>query len=451
MRTLLVLVPFLLLAPLAPLFAQRDVPIRNRAFQLSLAPALGTNGLHPGSFNNHISIHLTSGYAAASLLFEVAAISNLNVNRTRGWQMAGVANITGGNAFGSLTKKEREEKIKSGFAPHLSGAQLAGLTNVVMGDAFGLQLTGGVNLNKGALIGVQLSGVANVVYKYSMGVQVAGFSNTSVASFSGVQLAVFSNHTQGDMAGWQLSLFNQAGNTEGVNSSNRTQPTGLQVGLLNMARKMDGFQIGLVNIAGQSQGTQIGLVNIYKGGRQAETKDGTAIGLVNAGDVTYASVYASELFALNYELSTGTRKNGRVKLDGRNVYVTNALIFSHVAFERDAWAMGYGLKKMFFNRSELPGRAESKFIGYGIDVQHVNEESGNITRQLNLLTRLKLMAGTRLVPKLFGVNGFMSLGVQAWWTDRQNDHPSKWLVASTNMRQARVAYGPSASVGVLLH
>lgn len=433
------------------LHAQRDKPIKDKIFQASLTPALGTNGFHPGSFNNFVSINLSSGYSASTLLFEFGVISNLNVNRTNGLQIAGVANITGGNAFGGLTKKESEAKIKSGFSPYVSGSQFSGLTNIVLGDAIGTQFTGGINFNKGALIGLQVSGIANIVYKYSFGVQLSGLFNISEVSFNGVQISGFSNYTNGELEGIQLGLLNQAGDIEGKNSLDNAQPTGFQIGLINFSKKMNGFQIGLINFAKQSQGTQIGLVNFYKGGKETGTRDGTAIGLVNLGDLTYLSIYASELFVLNYEISTGTRKNGRIKLDKRNVYVTNALIFSHSSFNKQKWGMGYGLKKMYFNRSELPGKTESKFIGYGIDVEHINEVTGKITKNLNLLSRLKIIAGTRLAPKLYGVNCFAALSLNVFWTDDENSMKPDFLSSATKGKNMNIEYWPGLSVGLLFH
>lgn len=431
--------------------AQRDAPIKDRAFQLSIAPALGTNGLHPGSFNNFFSLNLTAGYAASSLLLEIGTLSNLNVNHTRGLQIAGLTNITGGNAFAELNKKQRDEKIQGGFESYLSGIQLAGLTNIVAGNIHGAQFAGGMNLGRGALIGAQVSGIANLVYTYSFGVQLAGLFNVSAGSFSGVQVAALSNYTLGELEGVQIALLNQAGDIKGKNSYDLQYPTAVQIGLVNSAKKMNGFQIGLVNIAKRSQGTQIGLVNLYRNGKDVDTCDGTAIGLVNIGDMTYASVYASEIFALNYELSTGTMKNARKKSERRNVYVTNALIYSHASRLDNEWSLGYGLKKLYFNRSPVPLENESKFLGYGIDLQHVNLEKKKITRHLNLLTRLKVMAGRRLAPKLFGVNGFAALSLNTLISDTDEARSPKWMSATTKVKGLRLSYWPGLSLGVLLH
>lgn len=449
MRFYTVLIIFLLQSGF--IHGQIEAAGKKKIFQVSLAPGLGTNGMHPGNFVNYVSVNLTSGYSASALLFEIATISNLNTDRTLGFQIAGLANLTGANAYGGLSKKEQEQKLKNGFTSYLTGAQISGLTNIVVGYVYGAQFTGGINLVKGALIGVQLSAFSNIVYKYSFGVQASGLFNVSAASMNGVQLSGFSNYTKGEMAGLQLSLLNQAGDIEGKNSFDNTQPTGVQLGLVNIANRMNGLQIGLVNFAKRSQGTQIGLINFYKSGRLSDSKDGTAIGLLNIGDLGYVSVYMNEIFGLNYEIATGTRKNARIKLDRRNVYVENALIYSHQSFKHDSWGMGYGLKKMFFNRSELPGMTESRFISYGMDVQHINLNAGEITKDLSLLTRLKFMAGKRIAPKLFGVNWFVSMSLNAYWNNIDISIAPTFLTSSSQIGNAKVEYWPGFSVGLLFH
>ncbi|HEY0770583.1 MAG TPA: hypothetical protein VGD31_09645, partial [Sphingobacteriaceae bacterium] len=62
-----------------------------RLFQLSLAPALSTNGMNSEGFNNYISFNLTSGVSSETYLLEIGTFSNLNVLGTRGLQVAGIA------------------------------------------------------------------------------------------------------------------------------------------------------------------------------------------------------------------------------------------------------------------------------------------------------------------------------------------------------------------------
>jgi hypothetical protein len=385
--------------------AQRKVNFV-KPFHFSVAPGLGTNGLHPGGYINYFAINLTSGYSSANYILEIGGISNLNVNETRGLQFAGIANITGGNAYAGMQLKEIDQKVKSGFETNLSGAQFSGVTNVVLKNVFGWQTTGGFNVVKGALIGLQIAGISNTVYKYSFAVQLAGLWNVSAESMDGVQVAGLFNITKGGLYGLQLSAFNRAGIMEGKNSFNNEDPTALQLGLVNMADGMNGFQIGLINISKRMQGTQIGLINIYRNGKSPLTRDGTSIGLLNIGSGGYFSVYATELFYTNIEIATGTVKNRRIIDERREIQVQNALIFSNelnFIREHPSWALGYGLKKMYFNRSSLPGMNKMRFFSFGSDFMHVNHDRKKITKELSLVTRPGIAFGSRLHPYLKGI------------------------------------------------
>lgn len=374
----------------------------DKAFQVSLAPAISSNGFHPGGFNNLISINLTSGYSAANYIFELGVISNLNVNETRGLQIAGIANTTGANSLEGLSFKQVEKKQREGFEANLSGLQLAGVTNVVLNNVFGGQLAGGFNIGKGALMGFQLSGLGNTIYKYSFGAQVAGVYNVSRTSMDGLQIASLFNSTEGGLSGVQISLANVAGFIEGKNSYEAVNHTAVQIGAYNRCKAMNGFQIGLVNVGGRMQGTQIGLINFYKNGKTPETRDGTSIGLINIGSTGYLSVYCSEIFPLNIEVATGTVKNRRIAGDRTEKQIQNALIYSRslsMVSASEQWALGYGIKKFYFNRSGSPGMSRMNFLSVGADVLQVNQEAGKITKELNLVTRPQISVGSRFHPK----------------------------------------------------
>lgn len=149
-------VSFCLLMATISIFAQSKKNIKN--FHFSLSPGFGSNGIHPGSFSNIVAVNLTSGYSGASYLFEFAGVSNLNTTETRGLQIAGLTNITGGNAFAGMLPKEKERKIREGFEANLTGIQLAGVSNYVLNNVFGAQLSGGLNISNGALEGIQVAG-----------------------------------------------------------------------------------------------------------------------------------------------------------------------------------------------------------------------------------------------------------------------------------------------------
>lgn len=393
---------FLLMLSVAALTSLHAQPGFNRIFQFSLAPGISTNGMHPGGYTNYFSFNLTSGYSAANYLLELGAISNLNERETRGLQIAGIANVIGGNSFAGLLQKEIDKRKREGFEANLSGAQFSGVANIVLNNVFGWQTSGGVNVVKGSLQGFQVAGVSNTVYQYTFGVQLAGLYNVSAESMDGVQVATLFNITQGELYGAQVGLLNNAGIIHGINSFDGQYPTGLQLGLINMAKRMNGFQVGLINISGRMQGTQIGLVNIYRNGKTLGTRDGTSIGLVNIGSSVKLLAYTSDIFYTNIELSTGTVKNARINEDMRRKEIQNALIYAWIpgsSGDRQAWAAGYGLKKYYFNRSATPGMNSFRFISFGADWMHINHDRKKITKELSLLSRPFVSAGTRLHPK----------------------------------------------------
>ncbi len=432
-------------------FAQLDGSTKKRVFQFSVLPGFGTNGIQPGRFENKFSINLFSGYSAANLWFECSLISNLNTNTTQGLQLSGLVNITGANSFVGLSLKEIDQKKKKGFVSSVTGVQISGLANVVTGDVFGAQLSGGININGGSLAGCQLSLVSNYSYHDCVGFQGSGLLNIAKNSMYGVQICGLSNMTEGSLSGIQMAPINKAGDIDGKNSVGDKLPSGFQCGIVNIAKQMNGYQLGLLNIAKRSQGTQIGLINIYKKGTLSKTKDGTAIGLLNIGSLDYVAIYVSDFFKLNWEVSTGNKKNGRISSDNRNVYVTNALIYSHGPFNGVGNGFGYGLKKLIFNRSSLPGMAESRFIGYGLDAQFIKFKPNETTAEnTGFLTRLKLIAGKRLAPKLFGFNVFAAISFNAYWTDSKN-FPYQGISNNSKMGSYYVQYWPGASIGLLLH
>ncbi len=426
-----------------------------RSFQFSIVPGLGTNGLHPGGFRNVVSFNLTSGYSKATLLFELAGISNLNTDETRGLQIAGLANLTGANAFSGLTVKEADKKIRTGFEANLTGMQVSGLSNVVITNIFGGQLSGGVNISKGALMGVQAAGISNIVGKYSFGLQLAGLWNSSVQSMDGTQIAGLMNYTSGDLHGVQISAFNKAGYIEGKNSTGESKETALQLGIINSAKRMNGFQIGLLNYAKRSQGMQIGLINIYQGGKDVGTKDGTAIGLINVGDSEHVAFYADELFFTNYEIATGNAKNSRIQNASVTRYNLNSLIFSNTSTgfipEQKSWALGYALKHYIYNRSVIPGMSEFRFLSYGVEVLHINREAKSITRELSLLMRPKVQVGTRLHPRLQMIYVFAAVTYNVYVSKSEDGISPSFFESHYSAGNKLIEMWPGFSAGIHYH
>lgn len=406
--------------------------------------------MNPGGYTNYFSLNLTSGYSGANYFFEAALFSNLNERETRGLQVAGIANVTGGNAFAGMTDKEKDAKVRTGFEANLTGLQASGIANVVLNNVFGSQISGGVNVTKGALLGFQLAGISNTVYKYSFGVQLAGLYNVSAASMDGVQLSGLFNITTNELYGVQIGMINRAAIIQGANSyPATTEPTGVQIGVINVAtKKMNGFQIGLINKAGVMQGTQIGLINIFRNGKDPYTRNGTAIGLINAGQVVHLSAYASDLFVGNIEIATGTEKNARVNGENTVRMIMNALIYANdpvFLSDREQWAVGYGIEKMYFNRSTAPGMGYFRFISFGADFLHINRQRGKLTKALNLLIRPNISVGSRLNPRNRHV--YVMLIAAYNYLISKTD---AYVESIGGSAKTRIAHWPGFGVGVLL-
>ena len=157
----------LLLATLPAAASSDDTLARTSAIQFSFCPYVGTHGAFEREYINYLSVNLTVG-------------------------------ISGG---------ER-------------GLAVAGLSNVVHGDA----------------TGVQIAGISNHAHDGGIGLAMAGVVNTAQGGYRGVQIAGAANHA-GDVQGMQLAgLYNVAGRVRGV-----------QIGIVNVAESSD-WTLGLVNI-----------------------------------------------------------------------------------------------------------------------------------------------------------------------------------------------------------
>jgi hypothetical protein len=88
--------------------------------------------------------------------------------------------------------------------------------------------------------------------------------------------------------------------------------------------------------------------------------------------------------------------------DKRDAYFENALIYSNepgVVDRVERWAIGYGIKKLYFNRSLIPGYNHIYFYAIGVDCHHINHERKKWTKELSLLTRPSITVGSRLHPR----------------------------------------------------
>lgn len=83
-------------------------------------------------------------------------------------------------------------------------------------------------------------------------------------------------------------------------------------------------------------------------------------------------------------------------------HVRNSVIYSNdpgFLNSQEQWALGYGIKKYFFNRSLTPGMNRRYFYAYGLDLMHINHKSKKVTRELSLLMRPGISVGSKLHPR----------------------------------------------------
>jgi len=152
-----------------------------------------------------------------------------------------------------------------GKAGAVHGIQLSGGMNEVKAEVKGIQATAGLDIVHGDVSGVQAA-IVNLVDGNVTGYQGATILNRVGGDFEGFQASSLGNLTTGRMTGVQTSsIYGRAPSVVGVqwNSIGVTDTLyGLQGGMVNYAKHMEGVQFGIVNISGGGDGPQIGLVNI---------------------------------------------------------------------------------------------------------------------------------------------------------------------------------------------
>jgi len=175
------------------------------------------------------------------------------------------------------------------------GLRASGAANYTKGSSKGIQLGGLVNVNGGEVRGLELAGLFNLVGERMSGVQATALVNMVDKEVKGFQVSGFANAVGGAVDGWQLAPgFNYAGG--GL--------VGLQLGLANVAPRMEGTQIGIANFAARSTGLQMGVFN------RSEEQSGIPFGMVNLaknGDADWV-VYGSNVSGFNTGIRTSVRR-----------------------------------------------------------------------------------------------------------------------------------------------
>ncbi|BDD10908.1 hypothetical protein FUAX_33400 [Fulvitalea axinellae] len=339
--------------------------------QLGLVPSVSTNGKKYREKYNTFSFNLYVGYSAGLEGFELGTIANIETYNVGGTQIAGIANIVGGN-----TKGLQLSAVTNISSLRLRGAQITGLINVASKGVRGLQLAAYLNTSSGMLKGAQISGGGN----YSgggQGLQLSAIHNRASANakFTGAQISAGFNLARGNYQGAQISAgFNHARQSgrgmqiaAGMNWADSLWEGGRIAAGLNFSRKTDGFQVaGGLNLAGKTDGIQIAPINL------ADTVAGLQIGVINLAK-KYERGAAIGFFSFvkdglkTFELSTD--ELGQASLNFRtgvrkfyNIFGIGYLPGSR----ENIWTLQYGIgtelraeKKVSVNLELLGGRVTS--------------------------------------------------------------------------------------------
>ena len=125
------------------------------------------------------------------------------------------------------------------------------------GGLNGVEIGSILNYNRGKVKGFQLAGVSNINTGFSNGFLLSGVSNVCRDSTAGFLLSGVLNYSKGNAKGFQLATVNIAAN----------EMKGVQLGVVNYAKKIKGFQLGVINILRDAEkAVPIGLFSIVKKG-----------------------------------------------------------------------------------------------------------------------------------------------------------------------------------------
>jgi hypothetical protein len=455
-----------------PAFGQEEEPKRKvrlyeRAFQLSLYPGISTNGIASGSYINKYSLNLFGGLNASNRNLEIGLLTNSHFQSSSGLQFAGLANITGTNAFVNLTQSEERALIHDGFEVNNRGVQVAGFLNYVLNHTTGAQISGGFNHTGNDFKGVQIAGIGNSAGGFSTGVHFAGFYNLAKKSVTGVQVSGLFNYTDEYLSGTQIALINKARKMLGTNSTPYTKARSLQIGLFNSSKEGHGTQIGLINFGGDMRGKQIGLINFYQKMKSKEFANaGTPIGILNFGSFgSIPRIHLNEIFAVNMEYVTGNCRNctwtaagpiGPPYIENNKKLNQNALTLGYDPIEK-IWGFGWGFQKVLLNKfSSKPNHPlnEVRQMTYGIRFLHLNREWMKVDRKFNLVSRVYFEWGRKGIKPIKSIYKYVGLSLNYFLYDAVDGVPNFTIRSKTfdlgTVGNYNAMFWPGYSAGVML-
>lgn len=208
---------------------------QSRKIHVGIVYPISTNGTHAGLDSNKFSFNLIGGLSAGE----------------QGATIAGITNVVRGNARGLQL---------AGFSNHISktagGAQFAGFMNTY-GAGEGFAIAGFTNIAAGKVTGAQFAGFANIA-KDTKGLQLAGFLNKA-GELSGSQFAGFANIAKSVSAVQLAGFLNKANDVKGSQIA----------GFINIAKKVKGVQFASFMNVADSSDYPIGFINIVKNGEKS--------------------------------------------------------------------------------------------------------------------------------------------------------------------------------------
>lgn len=413
--------------------------LRYRKWRVTLVPPISTNGTATTNYSAKYSLNLIAGYHGALDGYEVGALFNYNKFYSYGFQLAGLANATGGEML---------------------GFNISGLANYSGDDMNGIQISGITNFSNDMLEGVQLAGVFNYSVRGSSGMQFAGAANISKRDIEGIQAGGLFNYTSGDISGLQAAgLFNYAGDdVEGLQAAagfnvSRNDISGLQAagvgniaqgniegllasgvlnyagddasgllvsggfnvgnnieglaaaGIGNFAHIMQGLQFGGINYAKRAVGLQIGILNI------AKEFEGAPIGLL--------SIYGNGRKNIESRFSDGGFAEIGITTGTYRVY--NSFLFGYnTLLDREVYRIGLavGLEKNIQDSFENI-ESTTLFVNQEFSFNHVFE--GDWTKRKNRMLSYKYMLGNRFGNGL-SIYGGPSINMQVTRVDEASDY-----------------------------
>jgi hypothetical protein len=319
-----------------PLTPEED-ELFHRLAQISLLPLLGTNALRSMEITNNLSLNVLWGVSGGLSGFEIGGFGNTVLGDVTGVQLAGIGNIVGGD---------------------IVGTQVSGLFNVGPGRVQGVQAAGLFNV-AGDIDAVQASSLFNIATGKMTGVQAAGLFNIAAGGADGFQGSSLFNISNGHTRAQTAALFNVAHDVRNA-----------QVSLLfNRAKRVDGLQFAIVNIADTVAGVPIGLFNfVRKGYNRVEM-------------ATTESLYA------NLGLKFGARSFYNILQAGARWESLRSPTLDGLY-----WGVGYG----FGSTTSLNRRL---LLNTELLAMHINEEE-RWTRPLNLLGQLRFTFDFRVSSRL---------------------------------------------------